>query len=153
MKTDGRQKTATTDGLDYRHPRHVVLITCLCLLFCLNLAVAETSPDRPFKILHIMSYHSPWKWTDDQFAGFKDGLKGVDVEYTIFEMDTKRQGSPEWNETIGRQARKLIDSLQPDLVYTNDDNAQEYVAKYYVNHHIPFGFSGVYAYPGNYGFM
>jgi hypothetical protein len=25
---------------------------------------------RPFKILHVMSYHSPWEWTDKQFEGF-----------------------------------------------------------------------------------
>lgn len=108
--------------------------------------------DGPYKILHIMSYHSPWEWTDDQFKGFRDALKGLDVEYKVFQMDTKRKSKPAWKETAGKEARKLIDTWKPDLVYTNDDNAQEYVARYYVNQEIPFVFSGVNAAPETYGF-
>ncbi len=99
-----------------------------------------------------MSYHSPWAWTDNQFTGFKDGMKGVNAEYKVFQMDTKRKSSVEWKESVGRQARQLIDTWKPDLVYTNDDNAQEYVAKYYVDSDIPFVFSAVNADPGEYGF-
>jgi hypothetical protein len=32
-------------------------------------------PQVRFKVLHIMSCHSPWEWTDEQFRGFKDVLK------------------------------------------------------------------------------
>ena len=46
--------------------------------------------EAKFRILHIMSYHSPWGWTDDQFAGFKDALGSLDIEYNVFQMDTKR---------------------------------------------------------------
>jgi ABC-type uncharacterized transport system substrate-binding protein len=108
---------------------------------------------KKFKILHVMSYHSPWKWTDDQFNGFKDALKGLDIEYKAFQMDTKRKSSEEWKKEAGRQARALIDTWKPDLVYTNDDNAQIYVTKYYVNKSTPFVFSAVNADPGNYGFI
>lgn len=105
-----------------------------------------------FRILHIMSYHSPWEWTDDQLNGFKEALKGLDVEYKVFQMDTKRRSTREWKEKVGREARELIDAWKPDLVYTNDDNAQEYVARFYVNREIPFVFSGVNADPDAYGF-
>ena len=88
-----------------------------------------------------MSYHSPWKWTDDQLTGFKDALNGLNVEYKIFQMDTKRKSSKEWKEKLGKEARDLIDTWKPSLVYTNDDNAQEYVTKYYVNTRTPFVFS------------
>lgn len=111
------------------------------------------NPTQKYKILHIMSYHSPWKWTDDQFDGFKDVLKDLDVEYKVFQMDTKRNSSDEWKEEAGRQARELIDTWEPDLVYTNDDNAQIYVTKYYINSSIPFVFSGVNAEPETYGFV
>ncbi len=67
-------------------------------------------------------------------------------------MDTKRNSSEAWKEQVGKQARELIDFWKPDLVYTNDDNAQEYVTKYYVNADIPFVFSGVNASPDTYGF-
>jgi len=109
-------------------------------------------PTKKFKVLHIMSYHADWVWNVDQFNGFKQGLEGLDVEYKVFEMDTKRQSSEEWKEQAGQEARDLIDSWQPDLVYTNDDDAQEYVAKYYVNSDIPFVFSAVNAAPEEYGF-
>ena len=46
----------------------------------------------------------------------------------------------------------LIETWKPDLVYTNDDTAQEYIIKEYVNTDIPFVFSGVNALPEKYGF-
>ena len=30
-----------------------------------------------------MSYHSPWEWTDEQFNGFKDPLKDLNIEYEV----------------------------------------------------------------------
>jgi hypothetical protein len=42
---------------------------------------------RPaFKVLHVMSYHSPWEWTDEQFRGFRDALQGLDIEYRVLQM-------------------------------------------------------------------
>jgi ABC-type uncharacterized transport system substrate-binding protein len=105
---------------------------------------------RKWKILHIMSYHSPWEWTDDQLHGFKDALSGVDIEYKIFQMDTKRNSSREWKEQVGKEARELIESWKPDLVYTTDDYAQQYVAAYYVNKSIPFVCGGVNGDPQSY---
>lgn len=105
-----------------------------------------------WKILHIMSYHSPWEWTDNQFNGFKDALKNLDIEYQVLQMDVKRQNSPEWKKYIGEEAKKLIETWRPDLVYTSDDMVQELVAKHYVNSTIPFVFSGVNAEPKKYGF-
>jgi ABC-type uncharacterized transport system substrate-binding protein len=52
----------------------------------------------------------------------------------------------------GKKARQLIDTWKPDLVYTNDDIAQANVTRYYINHSIPFVFSGVNAAPSEYGF-
>jgi ABC-type uncharacterized transport system substrate-binding protein len=109
-------------------------------------------PKKMWRILHLMSYHSPWKWTDNQFQGFKDALKGLDVEYRVFQMDTKRKSVGEWKEKVGREARDLIGTWKPDLVYANDDNAQRYVTKYYINGDIPFVFSGVNGDPEDYGF-
>lgn len=133
-----------------------ILICFFIVYTCLSSSHAHadstTQQGQKYKILHIMSYHSPWKWTDDQLAGFKEAFKDEDVEYKVFQMDTKRKSGPEWKETVGRKAKELIDSWQPDLVYTNDDNAQEFVAKYYINHDIPFVFSGVNADPNEYGF-
>ncbi|MBW2065852.1 MAG: hypothetical protein JRJ03_13110 [Deltaproteobacteria bacterium] len=112
-----------------------------------------SSLQKKWKVLHIMSYHSPWKWTDDQFKGFKYALRDLDIEYRVFQMDAKRKSSKEWIQEAGREARRLIDTWKPDLVYTTDDSAQEYVAKYYLNRDIPFVFSGVNGDPHQYGFV
>lgn len=106
-----------------------------------------------FKILHIMSYDSSWGWNQDQLNGFAKALEGVDVEYKVFEMDTKRNSSQEWFRKVSREAKALIDGWKPDLVYTNDDNAQAYVTRDYVNADIPFVFSAVNASPETYGFV
>jgi ABC-type uncharacterized transport system substrate-binding protein len=134
-----------------------LLLIMSCLLF-LQLVLATANLEgsklnsKGWKVLHIMSYHSPWKWTDDQFNGFKAPLRGLEIEYKVFQMDTKRRSSEEWKERVGKKARELIETWKPDLVYTNDDNAQEYVTKYYLNSDIPFVFSAVNADPEEYGF-
>lgn len=103
----------------------------------------ETAPKAPYRILHIMSYHSPWRWTDGQLEGFKESLADTPAEYRIFQMDAKRNSAPEAKNKKGEEARALIESQRPDIVYTTDDDAQEYVAAHYVNQNLPFVFSGV----------
>ncbi len=113
---------------------------------------AQTVPTKKFKVLHIMSYSADWPWNQDQFDRFKYALNGVDIEYKIFEMDSKRYSSKAWLENVSQKARELIDSWKPDLIYANDDDAQEYITRYYVNTEIPIVFSGVNADPKTYGF-
>jgi len=117
-----------------------------------QVATAPVSQPK-YKILYVMSYHADWLWTQEQLDGFKYALKELDVEYKIFELDTKRNSSEAWKEQAGAKARELIDSWQPDLVYVSDDDAQEYVTKYYINKDIPFVFSAVNADPSKYGFV
>lgn len=105
-----------------------------------------------YRVLHVMSYHESWEWNQDQFKGFKDALSGLDVEYRVEAMDTKNNPDETWKEAKGQSIRALIDEWQPDLVYTNDDDAQNYVARHYVGSAIPFVFSGVNATPAKYGF-
>ncbi len=105
-----------------------------------------------FKVLHVMSYHSPWKWTDDQFQGFEEALLGLDIQYKIYQMDTKRQSSEQWKLRVGAEARELVETWKPDLVFTSDDDAQLYFAQHYVDTDIPFVFCAVNADPAEYGF-
>ncbi|TCT13850.1 ABC-type uncharacterized transport system substrate-binding protein [Natranaerovirga pectinivora] len=110
-------------------------------------------PDKTFKVLHVMSYHTPWEWTETQLQGFKDGLgQDIDVEYKVIEMDAKNKSNIEWLEEIGAQARGVIDTWQPDLVFTSDDEAQEFVVTHYLNTDIPFVFCGVNKLPEEYGY-
>jgi ABC-type uncharacterized transport system substrate-binding protein len=114
-------------------------------------AIAQTR-EPAYKILYVMSYHSPWRWTDGQLDGFREAMAGVPAEYKVFQMDTKQNSTLEAKERKGREARALIESWNPDLVYTSDDDVQEYVAKHYINAELPFVFSGVNKDPKAYGF-
>jgi len=113
----------------------------------------RVSPKPQLKILHIMSYHSPWRWTDGQLEGFKEAMTGVPVEYKVFQMDTKRHSAEQEIEKRAKEARALIESWKPDLVYTTDDDAQKHVAVHYVDKDLPFVFSGVNNDPAMYGFI
>jgi ABC-type uncharacterized transport system substrate-binding protein len=130
----------------------LVGVACLLLVLPISAAAAPAPGAKEFRILHIMSYHSPWRWTDRQLEGFQDEMKGVRASYEVFQMDTKRNSSKEQKERKGLEARALIDSWKPDLVYSSDDDAQEYVARHYLNGKLPFVFSGVNNHPRVYGF-
>lgn len=108
--------------------------------------------DKSFKILHIMSYHEGWEWTEMQLQGFQEVFTDYDVEYKIFAMDAKKDNSEEWLTKKGEEAKKIIETWKPDLVYASDDEAQEYVTKNYINSDIPFVFSAVNKDAEYYGF-
>lgn len=115
-----------------------------CILTLSPAAQAASPQTKTFRILHIMSFNSPYRWTDGQFDGFRAGLGGdVSAEYKVFQLDTKRQSSNEEQERNGRMARDLISSWKPDLVFTSDDDAVRLVTRYYINTAIPFVFCGV----------
>lgn len=107
---------------------------------------------RPLRVLHVMSYHADWQWNRDQFDSFRTELADLDVEYQVIEMDMKRNSAASWQEEISARALDLIESWQPDLVYSNDDYAQEHVVQHYTAGDTPFVFSGVNAAPERYGF-
>lgn len=96
-----------------------------------------------FEVLHIMSYHEGWEWTEAQLQGFKDALKGYDVEYTVMAMDCKNHADDEYRNKKAAEIQKIIDDNNPDLVYVSDDEALQYVVANNVNSEIPFVFSCV----------
>jgi ABC-type uncharacterized transport system substrate-binding protein len=116
------------------------------------MAAAQSTAKPPYRILYVMSYHSPWRWTDGQLEGFKLAMAGVPAEYRVFQMNAKQHSTQQAKESKGSEARALIESWKPDLVYTSDDDAQEHVARHYVNAALPFVFSGVNKDPKAYGF-
>ncbi|MBO6519893.1 MAG: hypothetical protein JJ900_03290 [Rhodospirillales bacterium] len=131
----------------------IVLLIVSAFLLGFIPALASASQPKPLKILHVMSYHAPWIWTDEQLAGFKDGLGELNVDIKVFQMDTKRRSSTEWLRQVSAEALELVETWKPDLVYTNDDNAQKFFASHLVNGDIPVVFSGVNAAPSEYGFV
>jgi ABC-type uncharacterized transport system substrate-binding protein len=119
-------------------------------------AINTINPDnvlfKKYKVLHVMSYHSPWEWADSQFEGFKAALNDLNVQYDVIQMDTKQKSDETWKQQIAAEAIQAIKTRKPDLIFTSDDDAQRYVAGKYVNSPIPVVFSGVNAQPEDYGF-
>lgn len=141
------------DSTTRRQISFPILVTVL-LVHCLHAAPRDVYAEEadPFKILYVMSYHSPWRWTDGQLEGFKEGLGDAPAEFRSVELDTKRNSDPATIAAKGEQAAALIEAWQPDLIYTSDDDAQKYVASRYVNSTTPIVFSGVNNPPEQYGF-
>ncbi|CAK0763618.1 ABC-type uncharacterized transport system, periplasmic component [Gammaproteobacteria bacterium] len=106
------------------------------------------------RLLILQSHSRDYSWTRDVDIGIQRIL-GNKSDYAIrwFYMDTERHTWPEYPETIGRAARRLIEQWQPDVVLAVDDDAQEYVMKYYVDDsRLRIVFAGVSKNLTNYGY-
>lgn len=128
----------------------------IVLVFTLFTTAHSSQPvekERKFKILHVASYHMEWIWNQEQLQGFKDSLQGLNIDYAVMELDTKRRSDEASILNKADAVRTKIDEWQPDLVYTNDDHAQNYVTSHYLGSRIPFVFSAVNQPPERYGFV
>jgi len=125
----------------------ILLITSLFII------PAYASDNKKFRILHVMSYHSEWKWNIEQLNGFKDALADLKIEYKVVELDTKRNSDDASIKKKAELAHKIISEWNPDLLYSNDDNAQIFVSQSYINSSMPIVFSGVNRDPSEYNFI
>lgn len=73
--------------------------------------IVKIAPNKQYKILHVMSYHSPWEWTDNQLNGFQAALKGLNVRYNVMQMDAKRRVTKHGNRKSPAKYAKL--SIHP----------------------------------------
>ncbi|HPU53361.1 MAG TPA: hypothetical protein PK359_17505 [Burkholderiaceae bacterium] len=80
-------------------------------------AADSPAPARPYRIFHVMSFESPWRWTDGQWQGFRESLGATPYESRVFQMNVKRHSAPEAKARQGAEARALIDAWKPDLLY------------------------------------
>ena len=104
------------------------------------------------KCLFVSSYHRGYAWSDGVERGLRDALQGH-CDIRQFDMDTKRHKSEEDKRQAALAAKEIIETWQPDVVITADDNAAKYlIAPYYKNHELPFVFCGVNWTADEYGF-
>lgn len=110
-----------------------------------------TSESLP-KCLYISSYHTGYAWSD----GIEEGIKKIlhdKCEIRQFDMDTKRKRTPEDIVRAVEISRNIIESWEPDVVITSDDNAAKHlIVPYYVDTGLPFVFSGINWTVEEYGF-
>ena len=142
----------------FRNLSAIILIaSSICFSACAGTAEAPAAT----KILVIHSYHEGWDWNSDIEAGIIEGLNqegyesGVDYEMETFYMDTKvTYTTVEQIEERAELALSLIDELDPDIMFVNDDNALKYVAVEYAatnpESDLPFVFCGINVNPSIY---
>lgn len=123
------------------------------IFVCILLSGVVSASENAYRVLHVMSYHSSWIWNQEQSKGFKDGIGDLDIEYKVVELDTKRHSNLEAILAKANEAKKIVSEWDPDLVYTNDDNAQKYFAQSYVGTTLPIVFSAVNRDPSEYDFL
>ncbi|MFH2046965.1 MAG: ABC transporter substrate binding protein [Pseudomonadota bacterium] len=138
--------------------KKTILTACGFLLFLITLlsvnSISSTYEASVKKVLVVHSYHPQYEWVSTISRGIKrvfEQSKNVQVE--TFYMNTKIKTSEEWKQESGRWAREIISKWNPDVVITVDDNAQEYVGKYYAGKdHPKIIFCGVNNKPEKYGY-
>jgi ABC-type uncharacterized transport system substrate-binding protein len=108
------------------------------------------------KVLFVNSYHKGYHWSDTIETGLlksfdiqlnKDGTPDdvqSNVNLEIFRMDTKLNTTEQFKNDAAAQAKQLIDTWQPDIVITSDDNAAKYlIVPYLKNSDLPVVFCGI----------
>ncbi len=104
------------------------------------------------KCLFISSYHQGYKWSDGVERGIRSTI-GEQCELKQFDMDTKRNKDQSYIQQKALEAKTLIETWQPDVVITADDNAAKYIIKpFYKDHPMPFVFCGINWTVTEYGF-
>lgn len=102
--------------------------------------------------LFVSSYHAGHQWSDGIEKSLYKTLNGK-CNIKSFYMNTKHDNSEEYIQKVALEAKRLIDSTNPDVVITSDDNAAKYIiTPYYRNSKTPFIFSGVNWSAEKYGF-
>lgn len=114
-----------------------------CVTLCGGLLMLFAGEAMAQKCLYVSSYHKGYAWSDGVERGLRSVLESQ-CELRQFDMDTKRNKDEAYKKKVALEVKALIESWQPDVVITSDDNAAKYLIKpYYRDHRIPFVFSGV----------
>lgn len=117
------------------------------------MAILGFNAGKP-RLLILQSYDPAYSWSHDVREGVLRKLGErhfISVRWHY--MDTKRHPFPEFRASAGRAAARVIDEWKPDVVVAVDDDAQQFVGRYYVNHpHIQWVFAGVNGEATEYGF-
>lgn len=105
------------------------------------------------RVLILHSYYTDFSWVRDINKGLERVFKDKSYKLRYHYMDTKRHTDAEFKERAGQTVRKMINSWQPDVIVAIDDNAQQYVSRFYLDHpKIRIVFAGVNKTEADYGF-
>jgi ABC-type uncharacterized transport system substrate-binding protein len=82
----------------------------------------------------LQSYRTDYSWTRDVDTGLRRVLESR-LRYKVVwhYMDTKNHPDAEFKQRAAALALRAIENFKPHLIIAVDDDAQEYVAKHFVN--------------------
>ncbi len=127
------------------------ILTFLFLLYAGSYLVYH-SFTRP-RVLILHSYYTEFSWVRDINVGIQRALKDRPYNIRYHYLDTKRHPQMDFKQKAGARARRMINEWRPDVVIACDDNAQQYVMKYFVdNSDISILYAGVNGDLSRYGF-
>ncbi|MCP4132242.1 MAG: ABC transporter substrate-binding protein [bacterium] len=128
------------------------MISLIILIAILGMFSCSKGNKRPYKgklytgkkILFVNSYHDGYAWSDGIVKGAEDLADAADIDFEIFEMDSKRNTSVDFIKKSALRAKKAIEEYKPDIVIVCDDNAAKYlIVPHFKNAKLPFVFCGV----------
>lgn len=102
--------------------------------------------------IYINSYHDGYSWSDTISKEIKNILNDS-CNVIQFNLNSKIKKDEASIQAKALEAKKLIDSKNPNIVIVSDDNAAKYLVKpYYKDSKIPFIFCGINWTAKEYGF-
>jgi ABC-type uncharacterized transport system substrate-binding protein len=131
-----------------------VLNKSLSIVFLLvvSLVLIFEAVERP-RVLVLHSYATDFSWVNDIDSGVERALGDRPYNFRHYYMDTKKHPSLEFRTKAGEAARKFVREWEPTVILAVDDNAQEFVGKYFVNKpDINIVYAGVNADIARYGY-
>lgn len=113
--------------------RRAARALALLVVLVVVAAAAAYNLSKP-RLMILHSYGPDYAWTRDVDAGLRRVLAGDQhLALRWHYMDLKRHPWPQAKENAGVAARAAVEGWRPDVLIAVDDDAQEYVAKHYVN--------------------
>lgn len=118
----------------------------IVLLFILPLFASGKT-----KVFILHSYSQEYQWTKNQHNSFISTIEASEKTFEFYTeyLDTKRlQLTPKYTNEVIEHIRTKYAKISPDIVYTTDDNALNFIYKNYSklydkSFHPPVFFSGV----------
>ena len=107
-----------------------VLALIFLILFVIFLIYLNLNKPRIF-IVH--SYDTDYSWVVDINIGLNRIFQKYSYNIRYYYMNTKRNPDKNYIEKVGNSVIKMIKDWEPDILIAIDDNAQEYVAKHFIN--------------------
>lgn len=99
---------------------------------CLFAFLIVTALQRP-RVLILHSYDLNYAWTKQVNEGIHRVIDEKQYDVRWYYLDTRRHTSTDFYETAGAGARRIIQDWRPNVLIAVDDNAQEYVARHFIN--------------------